>query len=79
MTNPIRISSVLLLCLVVGCKSAEEKRAEREAKQAAREAELKAQMHANVPADSPLQQITLGMSEARCRRSSARRPRPART
>jgi hypothetical protein len=70
---------VLLLCLVVGCKSAEEKRAEREAKQAAREAELKAQMHANVPADSPLQQITLGMSEARCRRSSARRPRPART
>jgi hypothetical protein len=55
---------LLLLCLAVGCKSAEEKRAEREAKQAEREAVMKEQMHANVAADSPLQQITLGMSES---------------
>lgn len=55
---------LLLLCLVVGCKSAEEKRAEREAKQAEREAAMKEQMHANCAADSPLQKVTLGMSES---------------
>ncbi len=55
---------LLLLCLVVGCKSAEEKRAEKEAKRAEREAAMKEQMHANVPADSPLQKVTLGMSES---------------
>ncbi|MBX3463491.1 MAG: hypothetical protein KF830_09985 [Planctomycetes bacterium] len=60
----LRSLPCLLLCLAAGCKSAEEKRAEREAKQAQYEAELKAQMHANVPADSPLQQVTLGMSES---------------
>lgn len=59
-----RIPLLLLCCLAVGCKSAEEKRAEREARQAEREAVLKEQMHANVPADSKLRQITLGMSES---------------
>lgn len=54
----------LLLPLVVGCKSAEEKRAAREAKRAEAEAELKERMHENVPADSPLQKVTLGMSES---------------
>ena len=64
MKNTIRLVSLVLLSLSVGCKSAEEKRAEREAKQAAHEAKLKEQMHANVPADSPLQKIQLGMTEA---------------
>lgn len=64
MSTLIRRIPLLLLCLAVGCKSAEEKRAAREAKQAEREAELRAQMHANVPADSPLQKVTLGMTES---------------
>ncbi|MBL9078657.1 MAG: hypothetical protein JNL08_14200 [Planctomycetes bacterium] len=59
-----RTVPLLLLCLAVGCKSAEEKRAEKEAKRAAQEAEMKAKMHENVPADSPLQKITLGMTES---------------
>ncbi|MBL8727547.1 MAG: hypothetical protein JNM25_03880 [Planctomycetes bacterium] len=60
----VRRIPLLLLCLAVGCKSAEEKRAAREAKQAEREAAIREQMHANVPADSPLQKVTLGMTEA---------------
>lgn len=75
MKTLVRQLPLLLLCLAVGCKSAEEKRAEREARQAQRQAEqnarmaereavLKQQMHANVPADSPLQKVTLGMSES---------------
>ena len=63
MKNAARLVPVLILSLLVGCKSAEEKRAEKEAKQLAREAELKAKMHENVPADSPLQKVTLGMTE----------------
>jgi len=63
--NTIRRSiPLVLLCLAVGCKSAEEKRAEREARQAEREAAMREQMHANVPADSPLHQVTLGMTES---------------
>jgi hypothetical protein len=64
MNTLIRRIPLLLLCLAVGCKSAEEKRAAKEAKRAEREAALKEQMHANVPADSPLQKVTLGMSES---------------
>jgi hypothetical protein len=64
MKNLTRQIPLLLLCLAVGCKSAEEKRAEREARQAERDAVLKEQMHASVPADSPLQKITLGMTES---------------
>lgn len=61
--NPVRLLPLLMLSLLVGCKSAEEKRAEREAKQAEREAVLKQNMHAKVPADSPLMKVQLGMSE----------------
>lgn len=64
MNTLLRQVPLLLLCLALGCKSAEEKRAEREAKQAEREAVMKEQMHANVPADSLLQKVTLGMSES---------------
>ena len=64
MNRPLtRLFPVLVLSLLVGCKSAEEKEAERAAKRAEREAQLKAKMHENVPADSPLQKVQLGMSE----------------
>ncbi|MEO6593153.1 MAG: hypothetical protein ABIP94_00200 [Planctomycetota bacterium] len=62
--NLYLLSLTLLLSLTAGCKSAEEKRAAKEAKQAEREAQMREQMHANVPADSPLQKVTLGMSES---------------
>lgn len=64
MTNPLfRSTTILLLSLLVGCKSAEEKRAEREARRAEQEAEARQRMHADVPPDSPLQQVKLGMTE----------------
>jgi len=62
-TTVTRLLPALVLSLLVGCKSAEEKEAERAAKAAEREAALKAKMHENVPADSPLRQVQLGMSE----------------
>lgn len=57
------LAPILILPVVFGCKSAEEKRAAREAKRAEQEAELQQAMHDNVPADSPLRKVTLGMSE----------------
>lgn len=63
MKIPYRTIPVLLLCLAAGCKSAEEKRAAKEAKRAEQEAAMKAVMHENVPAESPLQKVTLGMTE----------------
>lgn len=64
-TSTLSISLILLACspLWVGCKSAEQKEAERAAKQAKYEAKLKQEMHANVPADSPMQKVQLGMTE----------------
>ena len=59
-----RLYLILVLSLCVGCKSAEEKRAEREAKQAQEAEKLRQEMYANVPADSPLRKVTLGMSES---------------
>ncbi|HEX5050703.1 MAG TPA: hypothetical protein VFZ65_02925 [Planctomycetota bacterium] len=58
------LTLAVLVCVAPSCKSAEEKRAAREAKAAEQEAQARAQMHANVPADSPLQKVTLGMSES---------------
>ncbi len=65
MTKPIlRTIPVLILSLLVSCKSAEEKRAAKEAKRAEQEAEAKRRMHENVPPDSPLRKVELGMTES---------------
>jgi outer membrane protein assembly factor BamE (lipoprotein component of BamABCDE complex) len=62
-TPSLALLSFVSLSLLPACKSAEQKEADRQAKIAAQEAKLKEQMHANVPEDSPLRQVTLGMSE----------------
>jgi len=66
-SDMIQYRPLVLLALMLpafGCKSAEEKQAAKEAKQAEYDARLREQMHANVPSDSPLQKVTLGMSES---------------
>jgi hypothetical protein len=69
--RPFHCISVVALCLAVGCKSPEQKQAEREAKQAQQaakraeqEALAKAEMHKDVPTDSVLHKVALGMPES---------------